>query len=260
LSPHELDVAAEALWTAERQAAPIAPLVLTWPGMDAADAYQVQRRNVLRRKRDGCLVRGYKVGLSSKAMQEMLGVSEPDYGHLTSDMFVGERASVEMAQLCRPRVEVEVAFVLGRTLRAPGATVADVLAATDYLLPAIEVIDSRIADWNITLVDTIADNASSARVALGARATRASDVDLRSLGASLAINGQTVATGTTSAVLGDPAVAVAWLADKLATLGVVLQAGQVVLSGSCTRAFDVGRGDRVEAEIDLLGQVAVSFA
>jgi 2-keto-4-pentenoate hydratase len=251
--------AAGALRTAEETATPIGPLTGDYPDMDAVDAYRIQLLNVAARVDAGHRIRGHKVGLSSKAMQEMMGVDEPDYGHLLDDMFVFEDTDVDTTAMCRPRVEVEVGFVLGAPLHAPGCNAADVLRATAYVVPAIEIIDSRIADWKITLPDTIADNASSARVVLGGRATPIDRVDLRTLGATLRRNGRIVATGSSGAVLGNPVTAVAWLANKVHTFGVTLDAGHVVLPGSCTRAFDVAAGDSIRADFDGLGGVSINF-
>lgn len=259
MSPDQQEKAAEALWAAEHDREPIGPLTLDHPDMDVVDAYEIQLINIRRRLAEGRLIRGHKVGLSSKAMQEMMGVDEPDYGHLLDDMFVFEDDEVDTAALCFPRVEVEVGFILGSPLPAPGCNAADVLRATEYVVPAIEIIDSRIRDWKIGLCDTIADNASSCRVVLGARATRIDQVDLRTVGATLRRNGAVIATGSTGAVLGNPVTAVAWLANKVHAFGVRLEAGHVVLPGSCTRAYDVAPGDNIRADFDTLGGVSINF-
>jgi 2-keto-4-pentenoate hydratase len=259
MTDEERQQSADALWEAEVEGTPIGPLTVDHPQMDVDDAYRIQLLNVERRRSHGRQVRGHKVGLSSKAMQEMMGVGEPDYGHLLDDMFVFEDEQLDLSGLCQPRVEVEVAFVLGSELPAPGCNVADVLRATQYVLPAIEIIDSRILDWKITLCDTIADNASSCRVVLGGRAVRIDDVDLRTVGATLSRNGVDIASGTSAAVLGNPVTAVAWLANKVQAFGVSLQAGHVILPGSCTKAFDVAAGDVVRAEFDVLGGVSIGF-
>jgi 2-keto-4-pentenoate hydratase len=252
--------AADRLWEAERHQQPIAPLSESFAGLDVADAYEIQLANIRRRIDAGAVVRGHKVGLSAKAMQDMLGVSEPDYGHLLDDMFVPEGDRVPAGRLCVPRVEVEVAFVLGDALPAPGCSVADVLRATAFVMPAIEIIDSRIRDWRITLPDTIADNASSAGIVLGGRRTSLLAVDVRTVGAVLRRNGEIVETGAAGAVLGNPATAVAWLANKVHTFGVTLEAGHVILPGSCTRAVDVEPGDVIRADFDALGHVSVTFS
>jgi 2-keto-4-pentenoate hydratase len=192
-------------------------------------------------------------------MQEMMGVDEPDYGHLLSDMVYSEDEPIPTQSFLLPRVEVEVGFVLGDDLPGEGCTVEDVLRCTDFLAPAIELIDSRIEDWKIGLCDTISDNASSCGVILGKERVRPADLDLRAIDATLSINGAKVAEGRSDAVLGDPTVAVAWLANKVASFGVRLQKGHVVLPGSCTRAYDVTPGDHVVAEFAGLGSVSISF-
>lgn len=252
--------AAGALATAERDRAPIDPLTNAWPDLDVTDAYEIQLINTRSRVASGESVRGHKVGLTSRAMQQMLGVDEPDYGHLFAEMFVPEGSVLEASDLCQPRVEIEVAFVLNQSLQGPGVTVADVLRATAFVLPAIEIIDSRVRDWKITLPDTIADNASSARVVLGGNATPPDRVDLRLLGCILRRNGEIAETGASGAALGNPATAVAWLANKLGQLGVVLEAGHVVMPGACTRAVDVVAGDVIRGDFDELGSVSVAFA
>jgi 2-keto-4-pentenoate hydratase len=256
----ERQAVADALAQAERKRVPIEPPTETWPGLDTDDAYAIQLLNAEARIGAGEAVRGHKVGLTSRAMQQMLGVTEPDYGHLFDDMFVTEGDSVDAALFCHPRVEMEVAFVLEDTLAGPGATVAEVMRKTAFVLPAIEVIDSRVRDWRITLADTIADNASSARVVLGGNPTSLAGVDVRLLGGILRRRGEIVETGASGAVLGNPATAVAWLANKLAEFGSRLEAGHVVMPGACTRAVDVEAGDAIRAEFDVLGSVQVAFS
>jgi 2-keto-4-pentenoate hydratase len=204
-------------------------------------------------------VLGHKVGLSSKAMQEMMGVDEPDYGHLLSDMELPADRPVDVGRYCFPRVEVEVAFVLGAALPGEGCVEEDVLAATEAVAPSIELIDSRIADWKIGLVDTIADNASSAGFVLGPERVPPGELDLLMIDATLACNGEQVAAGRSDAVLGNPVTAVAWLARKVASFGVRLEAGHVILPGSCTRAIDAHAGDDFVAEFAGLGTVHLSF-
>lgn len=203
------------------------------------------------------------VGLTSLAMQQMLGVDSPDYGHLFADMAVANGDSIPAGRFVAPRAEPEVAFVLKRPLSGPGLSVDDVLAATDYVVPALELIDSRIESWQIGLVDTIADNASSAGFVLGEPRTPAdahglADV-LGDAAVALVVDGESVEKGSTQAVLGHPALAVAWLAETLSSHGVSLEPGHVVLPGSCTRAVDVRAGSVVRAEFVGLGEVEVSF-
>lgn len=253
---------AERLRVAEETRLPIPPPVETHPGIDAADAYEVQLINIRRRLRAAPVV-GHKVGLSSAAMQQMMGVDEPDYGHLLEDMGLDEDTPVPASRFCYPRVEVEVGFVLGGDLPGPGCGEADVLAATEAVVPSIELIDSRIRDWRISLPDTIADNASSAGFVLGRARLAPDKVDVRAIDAVLTRGGEQVAEGRSDAVLGNPVVAVAWLARKVAEFGVRLRAGHVILPGSCTRAIDVRPGDTFRAafrhEGAEVGDVSLSF-
>ncbi|MCU1451973.1 MAG: 2-keto-4-pentenoate hydratase [Acidimicrobiales bacterium] len=255
------EVLAKSLEKAEREGAPIAPLTRSYPEMTAADAYEVQLINIRRRIADGASVAGHKVGLSSRAMQRMMGVDEPDYGHLLADMFIPSGSVVSADRYCYPRVEIEVGFQLRSALSGPDCTAEDVVAATDHVMPAIELIDSRIADWKITIADTIADNASSAGVVLGPAHVALDEIaELPLLGAALWKNGEMIESGVAGAVLGNPITAVAWLANKLHAFGVRLEPGHVVLPGSCTRAVDVHPGDVVRAEFAQLGEVEVTFA
>ncbi len=253
---HEI---AALLATAERTRTPVRPLVEQWPGMDVVDSYEVQLLNIGQRLAAGATVLGHKVGLSSEAMQQMMGVEEPDYGHLLSDMQVSTDTPVEAARYCYPRVEVEVAFVLGDTLPGEGCTEEDVLAATEAVAPSIELIDSRIVDWRIGIVDTIADNASSAGFVLGPERVKPREIDLLGIDARLLRNGEKVAEGRSDAVLGNPVTAVAWLARKVASFGVTLEAGHVILPGSVHRAIDVRPGDSFRADFDGLGSVSLDF-
>ena len=260
LTDTERRAAADALAEAERTRIPVDPLTSQWAEIDVVDAYEIQLANIADRLKAGALIRGHKVGLSARAMQTMMGVDEPDYGHLLDDMFFFEGDAVPAGRYLYPRVEVEVGFVLGAPLAGPACTVADVLAATAFVCPAIEIIDSRIRDWKIRIADTIADNASSAGVVLGGRRTSLAGVDLRTIGAVLRRNGEIVQTGAAGAVLGNPATAVAWLANTVHRFGVSLDAGHVILPGSCTRAVDVRPGDVVRADFDVLGPVSIRFS
>jgi len=260
ISDEERRTVAQLLASAEQAAIPIDPISPGRPEMDVVDAYAVQLLNIEERLRAGATIRGHKVGLSSKAMQRMMEVDEPDYGHLLSDMFVFESTAIDTSVMCTPRVEVEVAFVLGKRLPAPGCNAADVLRCTEFVCPSLEIIDSRIRDWKIKLVDTIADNASSARVVLGASPTPIAGLDPRTIGAVLRKNGEVIGTGAAGAVLGNPVTAVAWLANKVHTFGVTLEAGHVILPGSCTRAYDAAPGDIFRADFHELGHVSVRFS
>ncbi|WP_433661389.1 2-keto-4-pentenoate hydratase [Nocardia sp. CA-128927] len=250
---------ADELELAERDRVAIDPLVARYPDIDVVDAYEIQLINIRRRLDTGARIVGHKVGLSSKAMQQMMGVDEPDYGHLLAEMEVYEDVPVEAGNYLFPRVEVEVGFVLGADLPGADCTEADVLAATVAFAPAIELIDSRIKDWKIGLTDTISDNASSAGYVLGPERVAPKDIDVRAIDAVLTRNDEVVAEGRSDAVLGDPVIAVAWLARKVASFGVRLKAGDIVLPGSCTRAIDARPGDKFHAEFAGLGSVRLQF-
>src|SRR5687768_1641602 len=185
LSDQERRRAADILAAAERDRQPVPPLVEQFPDMDVVDSYEIQLLNIRQRLDAGVTVNGHKVGLSSKAMQQMMGVDEPDYGHLLSDMEVFEDTPVSASRYCMPRVEVEVAFILGETLPGEGCTEDDVIGATEFVAPSIELIDSRITNWNIKIGDTIADNASSAGYILGPDRVKPGDIDLRTIEARL---------------------------------------------------------------------------
>jgi 2-keto-4-pentenoate hydratase len=215
--------------------------------------------NIRARLDDGARVIGHKVGLSSEAMQKMMGVDEPDYGHLLAEMEVFEDVPVDTSRFLFPRVEVEVGFLLADDLPGAGCTEDDVLAATAAYAPSIELIDTRIRDWKIALCDTIADNASSAGWVLGPQRVSPKDIDIKTIDAVLTRNGEVVAEGRSDAVLGNPVTAVAWLARKVDSFGVRLKAGDIVLPGSCTRAIDARPGDEFVADFAGLGSVRLSF-
>jgi len=258
----DLDVvsaAADALARAEADRVPIPPLTTSYEGLDVERAYRIQLHNITRRLDAGDVVRGHKVGLSSPAMQQMLGVDEPDYGHLLASMFHPDGGTVPLDRFIQPRVEIEVAFVLGKPLVGPGITLEDVYAATDYVVPALEIVDSRIEDWRIAIEDTVADNASSAGLVLGVTPTRLGDLPIDRIPATLRANGEVRERGTSGAVLGNPAIAVAWLANKVAAFGIHLEGGDVVLPGSCTRMIPVADGDVISATFDGLGPVSATF-
>ncbi|XVQ82039.1 2-keto-4-pentenoate hydratase [Microbispora siamensis] len=252
--------AAGRLRAAERDRAPIEPLTDTYPDIDVVDAYEIQLANIRRRLAAGARVYGHKVGLSSPVMQRMMGVDEPDYGHLLDEMVLSQDEPIEAGRYCYPRIEVEIGYVLGASLPGEGCTEEDVLAATEYVVPSLELIDSRITDWRIRLADTIADNASSAGVILGDARVSPKGLDLADIEAVLYDgDGGEITRGNTSAVLGNPTTAVAWLARKVASFGVKLEAGHVILPGSCTRAVDVRPGDVFHAEFAGLGSVSARF-
>jgi 2-keto-4-pentenoate hydratase len=251
--------AAGLLHAAQVGRAPIDPLAERYPGLGVADAYAIQQANLSRRLGEGRSVVGHKVGLTSRPMQELLGVDEPDFGYILDDMVLAPGAAAPADGFCAPRVEPEVAFLLRRPLRGPGVTADDVRDATEAVAVALEIVDSRIADWRLTLPDTVADNASSGAVVLGDWVPYGDGIDLPRARASLSLNGTEIDTGLGSAVLGDPPVAVAWLANALAPFGTEILPGQFVLSGSFTTAAFVHAGDHAVATIGGLGTVALSF-
>jgi 2-keto-4-pentenoate hydratase len=252
--------AASALLRAYETRVPLRPLTETHPELGLDDAYAIQLAQVDGRLAEGRSVRGHKVGLTSAAMRRQLGVDQPDYGHLLDDMFYPEFAPIPTERFLQPRIEPEIAFVLRDELAGPGVTAADAARAVDFILPALELIDSRIADWKIALYDTIADNASSGGVVLGSHPTRLGAVELRLAGCILTRDGEIVETGAGGAVLGDPLIALAWLANTLGERGMTLEAGHVVLPGACTTSVAVAPGDVFVATFDGLGTVTARFA
>jgi 2-keto-4-pentenoate hydratase len=247
--------AADLLLSAYQTRIPVEPLTEKYRDLTLDDAYQIQLLQIQRRVSAGARVAGHKVGLTSVAMQRQMGVSQPDYGHLLDDMFWLEHQPIPASHFLQPRFEPEVALVLERTLHGPGVTVAEAVAAVGFVLPALELIDSRIRDWKIGLLDTIADNASSAGVVLGSSPAPLSAVDTRLGGCNLRRNGELAGTGAGGAVLGSPLTSLVWLANTVGAHGVVLEAGHVVLPGSITASIPVCPGDTVTATFAGLGSV-----
>lgn len=258
--------AAETLWRAQQRREPCAPLSERFADLDVADAYAIQHRNIARRLQGeamhgGRAVRlGHKVGLTSEAVQAWLKVDQPDFGTLLDDMSVPDGGRVDTSVLLQPRAEAEIAFLLGDDLRGPGVTAAQVIAATEAIVCAIEIIDSRIDNWAISYVDTIADNASSALFVLGSQPVPLAQAgDLAMSGMVLRKNGRVVSTGAGLACLGHPVNAVAWLANALAPLGDGLRRGDIVLAGALGPVCEVAPGDWLEAEIARVGRASVRF-
>ncbi|RKQ32657.1 2-keto-4-pentenoate hydratase [Oceanobacillus halophilus] len=237
----------------------VQPLTTLDPDLSIDEAYQVQLHTIEENVENGQKITGKKIGLTSKAMQDMLGVGEPDYGHLLDQMEVENGGSISFKQVLQPKVEGELAFILKEDLVGPNVTTLDVLQATDVVVPALEIVDSRIKDWKITLADTVADNASSGLYVLGGRPKKISDVDIKQIGMALYKNDEVQNTGVGAAALGDPAKCVAWLANKLATYGITLKAGEVILSGALSAAVEAEPGDHLYAKFAELGEVHVSF-
>lgn len=250
---------ASQLHEAQKKARQIAPIIKMEPELTIEDAYKIQLAGLDLKKAEGRKVIGMKIGLTSKAMQNMLGVNEPDYGHLTDDMMLHPGQACQVRTLIQPKIEGELAFCLKKPLKGPGVTMADVYNATAFIAPALEIVDSRIQDWKISLADTIADNGSSAALVLGGVMKPADQVDLRLVGMILEKNGELVNSGCGAEVLGHPAASVAWLANKLAEFGLGLEEGHIILSGAVTAALPVQAGDSFTASFTGLGSVGVRF-
>lgn len=249
---------AASLYAAERDARPIEPLRSTYPELTLVDAYSVQDAYVRMRASAGATLVGYKVGATSLAARELFGVDEPDFGHLFHDMRYESGAGIDLGMLIQPRIEAEFGFLLKEDLRGPKVTVPDVLAATARVVPCLEIIDSRVRDWDIGVVDTIADNGSSAKFVVGEPVPVHGD--LSAVSVNLRRNADVVATGTGADVLGHPAMAVAWLANTFASMGRKLPSGSLVLSGSVTAPVGCGPDDAFSATFGGgLGQVRCTF-
>ncbi|MEH7743543.1 fumarylacetoacetate hydrolase family protein [Neobacillus drentensis] len=250
---------ANELIDAESHQYSVAPLTERYSELTVSDAYQIQLEVIGKKLKEGHVVIGKKVGLTSKAMQQMLGVDEPDYGHLLDSMKMADEATVKIADFISPKVEAEIGFILEQDLVGPNVNYLDVLMATKYVVPTLEIIDSRISDWKIKLVDTVADNGSSARVVVGKKLSTIEGLDLRTQGMVFYKNNELVATGSGTAALGHPAQAVAWLANKLHEFGITLKAGELILPGALSGAITVNEGDTIVADFGSLGTATVSF-
>lgn len=248
------------LRNAQHQGVPISPIRDEIGQAGVSGAYKIQMLNIGLAQAQGRRICGRKIGLTAKSVQQQLGVSEPDYGVLFSDMALTDDETVGVGAVLQPKVEAEVAFVLARNLDMQEPNSADVIRATDFVLPAIEIVGSRIEKWNIGLLDTIADNASSGLFALGGKPTRLDGLDLRTCGMVMEQNGVEVSTGAGAACMGNPINAVVWLARKMVQLGTPLKAGDVVMSGALGPMVQANPGDAFEARIYGLGSVRVGFA
>ncbi|CAI8900036.1 2-oxo-hept-4-ene-1,7-dioate hydratase [Pseudomonas chlororaphis] len=265
LSTSDIQQAAARLDAAERNREQIPQLSLEFPGITIEDAYAIQRSWVEHKIRAGRKLVGHKIGLTSRAMQVSSNISEPDFGALLDDMLFEEGSDIPFQRFIVPRVEVELAFILGKPLKGPNCTLFDVLDATEWVIPALEIIDARIQQVDPRtqatrkVFDTISDNAANAGVVMGGRAVRPGDIDLRKVPAVLYRNGVIEESGVSAAVLNHPAKGVAWLANKLAAYDVGLEAGQIILGGSFTRPVAARPGDTFHVDYDQLGSIACRF-
>ncbi|WP_129658735.1 2-keto-4-pentenoate hydratase [Rothia uropygialis] len=251
---------AQSLLRAEQSGDPIAPLTRSFPGLSQHDAYAIQQHQIDHWVAQGRRIAGYKVGLTSTGVQQQLGVDQPDFGRLFGDRFHLSGAELDSHKFISPRIEPEIAFVLNKPLSGNCNTVAEVIGAVDYAIAALEIVDSRIEDWNITISDTIADNASSAAVVLGSIPVDIRNRDFGLVGSVVRKNGAIVETGAGAAVLGNPLASVTWLANTLGSLGTTLEAGSVVMSGAFTNMISVAECDVISADFAGLGSVTAAFS
>ncbi|WP_087974593.1 2-keto-4-pentenoate hydratase [Oceanobacillus rekensis] len=222
-------------------------------------AYQIQLAIIDYKKEKGAKVVGKKIGLTSKAMQDMLGVSTPDYGHLLDNMIYSEDMAISLDQFIQPKAEFEIGFVLKEQLKGPGVTIEDVIKATDYVVPAIEIIDSRIRDWKFKFEDTVADNGSSAGAIIGRDSKPLTEINLSEVKMSLYKNDEFIDSAYGSTVMGNPLEAVAWLANELGVYDISLNAGEIILAGALSKAIPIEDGDQFKAEFENLGTVSATF-
>jgi 2-oxopent-4-enoate hydratase len=251
---------ADELWESEHSRKPIEPLTRRYPDLAVADGYAIQSLNVSRHRSAGARIVGRKVGLTSLPMQQLLGVHEPDFGVLLDHMVVEDGDEVPFDRLLQARVEAEIALVMERDLEGPGVTAARALTAIAGALPALEIVDSRVANWEIKLVDTVADNASCGMFVVGGNIRPLTDIDPRLIGVVISRNGTLADTGAGAAALGNPVRCVAWLANKLAAFGEGLRAGDIVLPGAVHKMIPVAPGDAFRAEFAHLGSVTARFS
>jgi len=260
MNEQQIQLLGDELYQSMKQRQPIQPLTSRFADLSIEDAYHISLQMLERRLQAGERVIGKKIGLTSKAVQNMLKVDQPDFGYLTDAMVFNQGQEMPISEtLMQPKAEGEIAFILKRDLLGPGITAADVLAATDCLIPCFEVVDPRIENWQIKIQDTIADNASCGLFVLGDQAVDPRKVDLSTCGMVVEKNGQIISTGAGAAALGSPVNCVVWLANKLGEFGIPLKAGEVILSGSLVPLEPVQAGDFMSVSIGGIGSASVLF-
>jgi 2-oxo-hept-3-ene-1,7-dioate hydratase len=258
LSEADRHKAADILIAAEKARQQAVQLSKTWPDITIDDAYAISTEVANRKIAAGARLIGHKVGLTSKAMQRSSQIDEPDFGYLLDNMMIADGASVKHENFCLPRVEVELAFIMGKTLKGPGVGLTDVLRATEYVVPALEIVDARLQDPR-KIFDTVSDNGAAAGIVVGGRPVGPTEVDLRWVGGIMYRNAEIEETGVAAGVLGHPALGVAWLANKIGQHGVALEPGHLVLAGSFTRVVYARKGDTLHADFGQLGGIALQF-
>ena len=259
MSPELINPCGDELFDAWRERRVLSPFLERYPAITTEQAYAIQSRFVARRVQAGERIIGKKIGVTSKPVQDMLGVYEPDFGQLTSGMVCSESDGVDLNALIQPKAEAELAFVLDRDLQGPGITAADVIRATAYVSPCFEIVDSRIKDWKIKIQDTVADNASCGVFLLGQAKADPRRLDLALAGMLLVRNGQLFSTSVGASVQGSPVNAVVWLANTLGRLGLPFKAGEVILSGSQSQLLPVQDGDELVCTVGGLGSCRARF-
>lgn len=258
LSDADRRKAAEILIAAEETRTPAVQLTKTFPDIRIEDSYAISALVTEMKIQKGARLIGHKIGLTSKAMQASSQIDEPDYGHLLDTMLLNDGAKVRFEDYCVPRVEPELTFILKEPLKGPGIGLVDVLRATEWVVPSIEIIDARVQNPR-KIEDTVADNGAAAGIVLGGRPVRPDSIDLRWVGAIFYRNAEIEETGIAAGVLGHPAMAIAWLANKVGRFGTVLEPGHLMLSGSFTRPVWAAKGDTLHADFGPLGSVSVQF-
>lgn len=255
-----IDQIAYELYRAEQEVCEINKFVERYPELNLAIAYEIQDKLIsIKCQKENTVISGHKLGLTSKAKQEMMGVHEPSYGVLLESMKIDESKTISVKPFIHAKIEPEIAFVFKKDIKGPFVSIDAVLEATDYITPAMEIIDSRYKNFNFTLIDVIADNSSSSRYILGSEQYKVDEVDLELMGCVFKKNGEIYATSAAGSIMGNPARAIAWMANKLIARGQCIKAGEVVLSGALTGAESIAKNDQFTVSFDGIGSLEVSF-